>query len=136
MMNALLGLSVVAYRLLGDRMRVQGRPLLLLHTTGAKSGQPRKTLVGWFPDGDDAWLVVASAAGSARHPAWYVNMVRNPDKVWIEIGKRKLKVEPESLKGDERAEAWHRIVSLAPGYAAYQEKTDRELPVVRLKPMR
>jgi deazaflavin-dependent oxidoreductase (nitroreductase family) len=61
-------------------------------------------------------------------------MARNPDKVWIEMGKRKLKVEPESLKGDERAEAWRRIVSLAPGYAAYQEKTDRQIPVVRLRP--
>jgi deazaflavin-dependent oxidoreductase (nitroreductase family) len=115
-------------------MRVQGRPLLLLTTVGAKSGRLRRTLLGRFPNRDDIWLVVASGAGSAKHPAWYVNMARNPDKVWIEIGKRTLMVAPESLQGAERAEAWQRIVSLAPGYGAYQEQTDREIPVVRLRP--
>ncbi len=133
LMNAMIGVSLIVHRLFGDRMRVMRRPILLLTTVGAKTGKSRRTLLGWFPDADDAWLVVASFAGSARHPAWYINMAGNPDKVWIEIGNRKLKVEPESLKGAEREEAWRRIVSLSPGYGAYQEKTDREIPVVRLK---
>ena len=133
LMNALLGLSVFLYHRLGDRMRVMGRPVLLLSTLGAKSGKIRRTLLCWFPDSANSWLVVAAFAGSSKHPAWYVNMARNPDKVSIEMGKRKLTVEPQSLKGAERAEAWRQIVSLAPGYGRYQEKTDRELPVIRLR---
>jgi len=56
--------------------------------------------------------------------------------VWIEVGKRTLHVQPEALTGGERAQAWQRIVARAPGYGAYQEKTDREIPVVRLRPAR
>jgi deazaflavin-dependent oxidoreductase (nitroreductase family) len=134
LVSTITGLIVVAYRLFGDRMRVIGQPLVLLITVGARSGRARRTLVCRFSDGDDGWLVVASFGGSARHPAWYVNMARSPDKVWVEIGKRTLEVRPESLKAAEREEAWRRIVSLAPAYAAYQEKTDREIPVVRLRP--
>lgn len=136
LMSAMTGLAMFARRVLGDRMRVMGRPLLLLETVGARSGQARTTMLGWFPDtAEGSWLVVASYAGAARHPAWFLNMARNPDKVWIEIGKRRLHVQPESLSGADRAEAWQRIISLAPGYAGYQQKTDREIPVVRLRPV-
>ena len=129
-------LNVGFYRLVGHRMHVQGAGQLLLTTVGAKSGSTRRSPLGWFPDGEDAWLIVASAAGSAKHPAWYFNMAKNPDKVWIEIGKRTLHVRPESLKGAEREEAWQRIVAQAPGYAAYRTKTDREIPIVRLTLLR
>ncbi len=128
LMNAMTSLSVAFFRLLGNRVRVMGADLLLLTTVGAKTGKTRRTLLGWFPDGDKAWLVLASYAGAARHPAWYVNMARNPDKVWVEVGKRKRKVRPESLEGAERAEAWRRVAAQSPGYAAYQEKTDRRIP--------
>ena len=136
LMSAMMGLGIFAHRVLGDRMRVMGRPLLLLKTVGARSGETRTTPLGWFPDSTEgSWLVVASFGGAARHPAWFLNMARNPDKVWVEIGKRKLQVQPESLSGTDRAEAWQRIVSLAPGYAGYQQKTDRGIPVVRLRPV-
>jgi deazaflavin-dependent oxidoreductase (nitroreductase family) len=62
-----------------------------------------------------------------------VNLARNPDRVSIEIAGRQIKVEPESLQGAERAEAWRKVVALAPGYAAYEQKTDREIPVIRLR---
>jgi deazaflavin-dependent oxidoreductase (nitroreductase family) len=114
-------------------IRLQGTRLLALTTVGAKSGRPHTVPLSWFRDGADAWLVVASYGGTARHPAWYVNMARNPDQVWITIGKRKLRVQPESLKGAEREEAWRRIGMVAPIYHRYQEKTDREIPVVRLR---
>jgi deazaflavin-dependent oxidoreductase (nitroreductase family) len=128
-------LNVAIFRLFGSRLRIMGAPLLLLTTVGARTGRRRRATLAWFPDGDDAWLVVASAAGAARHPAWYTNMARNPDQVWIEVGgRRQLRVRPESLRGAERAEAWRRIVARAPGYGAYQEKTDRVIPVVRLRP--
>lgn len=136
MVNAMMSVGVLAHRVLGDRMRVMGRPVLLLETVGAWSGQTRTTPLGWFPDEtEDGWLIVASFAGAARHPAWFWNMARNPDKVWVEIGKRRLKVQPESLRGDDRLRAWLRIVTLSPGYGAYQQKTDREIPIVRLRPV-
>jgi len=133
LMSGLLGVMVLAYRLLGDRMKVQGRPLVLLTTVGAKTGKVRHTMLGRFED-RDGWLVVASAAGSARHPAWYFNLARNPDKVWVEIRGKQTRVRPESLKGEEREAAYARIAALAPGYKGYLEKTDRQIPVVRLTP--
>ena len=128
------GLMVGAFRLLGDRWKMLGQPLLLLTTVGTRSGKSRRTLVCRFSEADDSWLVVASAAGSARNPAWYLNLAKNPDQVWIEIAGRTVPVRAETLKGPERANAWADIVARAPGYAAYQEKTDREIPVVRLRP--
>lgn len=136
LMGVLGRMQVRFYRRFGKRMRVQGMPTLLLTTLGAKTGKVRQTVLCWFPDssdGNQSWLIVASGAGSARHPAWFVNMARNPDQISIEIGQRQIKVEPQSLRGAERAEAWRRIVALAPGYATYEKKTDREIPVVRLR---
>lgn len=134
LLNAMLGLTVMFYRLFGKRARVQGAPLLLLTTVGARSGKVRRTVLGWFPDDGEGRLVVASFAGSARHPAWYFNMAKHPDQVWIEVGGRKVKVQAELLKGAEREAAWRGIAAQSPGYAAYQQQTDRELPVVRLRP--
>jgi len=67
---------------MGDLMRVQGQPMLLLSTVGAKTGKLRQTVLCWFPDSDasdndNSWLVVASGAGSAKHPAWFVNMAQS-----------------------------------------------------------
>lgn len=133
LMGALSRMQVGLYHRFGDRTRVQGRPVLLLTTLGAKTGKLRQTILCWFPDGDTSWLVVASGAGSAKHPAWFVNLARNPDRVSIEIGGREVKVEPQSLQGTQRVEAWRRVVALAPGYAAYEKRTDREIPIVRLR---
>lgn len=127
--------NIVFYRLFGRRMRVQGRPLLLLTTTGAKTGKRRQTPLGWFEDDPprtDAWLVVASAAGAASHPAWYINLARRPDDASIDVDGRHVAVTPQSLEGEERERAWARIVALAPGYGQYAVTTDREIPVVRL----
>src|SRR5207247_1304214 len=79
----------------GGRMRVQGRPLLLLETTGARSGKRRHTTLGWFPDEDQtrrAWIIVGSGAGSAEHPAWCLNLSRHPEDVWIEVGGERIAV--------------------------------------------
>lgn len=123
------------YRLVGRRMRIQGRPLLLLTTVGAKAVKRRQTPLAWFEDDParaDAWLVVASAAGAAKHPGWYVNLARRPDDAAIDVGGRHVAVSPQSLHGAERERAWARIVALAPGYGQYAVTTDREIPVVRL----
>jgi deazaflavin-dependent oxidoreductase (nitroreductase family) len=126
------GLMTVArwvHRLTGNKM--SGQPLLHLHTIGAKSGQPRTSVVMAFPDGDDSWLVVASRGGSAGHPSWIYNIAANPDHVEVEIRGRKTAVTAQTLSGEERAAAWERITASQPRFAGYAEKTDRQLPVVR-----
>ena len=132
MMGPMSRLQVGLFHRFGNRMKVQGMPVLLLTTLGAKTGKVRQTILCWFPDTDTSWLVAASGAGSLKHPAWFVNMARNPGQVSIEMGGRQIKVEPHSLQGEERAEAWKRIIAQAPGYAAYEKKTDREIPIIRL----
>ena len=101
------------------------------HGSPTARGPPANP-VARFPDGEDAWLVVASAGGSAHHPAWYHNIAAHPDQVWIEFGGRQLRVTPAQLDGDARAQAWQRITQLQPRYAGYEQKTDRAIPVIRL----
>jgi deazaflavin-dependent oxidoreductase (nitroreductase family) len=118
------------HRRSGDKF--MGMDLLYLTTVGAKSGQKRESTVSRFPDSDGAWLIVASAGGSASHPAWYHNIAAHPDQVWIEVGGQQYRVTPTQLEGDERAKAWDRITASQPRYAGYQRRTDRSLPVLRL----
>lgn len=109
------------------RMRI-----LVLTTTGAKSGRRRETPLAWFPGGDGTWLVVASANGAARNPAWYHNLAAHPDDATIEIGDRRIAVSAEQLHGRDREAALASIIAAAPNFAAYGDKTDREIPVIRL----
>ena len=104
----------------------------LLTTRGAKTGRIRTSPLGGFPDGESSWLVAATLGGAARHPAWFLNMARHPDDIWLEVGTERFKVRGDSLEGPERAEALARIAKIAPRYGTYQEKTDREIPIVRL----
>jgi deazaflavin-dependent oxidoreductase (nitroreductase family) len=121
-----------------NRIRRTGRAVgfdaLVLTTIGRKTGVERTTPVGRFPGKDSSWLIVASAAGGPRNPAWYYNLAANPDKVQIEIEGRKIAVTAEQLQGAEREEAWRQITTAVPRFAKYQQKTDRELPVIRLVP--
>src|SRR5437867_7215763 len=93
-----------------------GFPVLILTTVGARSGKERSTVLGGFPDGDNAWLIIASKGGSATHPGWFHNIAANPDKVWVQIGNRKFKVEYKSLTGKEREDAYNRVASVAKTY--------------------
>src|SRR6266536_2936891 len=128
--RALMRVMTSWHRRSGDTF--QGMDLLYLTTVGAKTGQKRQSTVARFPDGEDAWLVVASAGGSAHHPAWYHNIAAHPDQVWIEFGGRQLRVTPAQLDGDARVQAWQRITQLQPRYASDEQKTDRAIPVIRL----
>jgi len=133
----------LAYRAFGARMRVQGLPVIELETTGARSGAKRYAVVASLPDraADEAagggskgsWLVVAANAGSARHPAWFLNLAQHPDQVWVSAGGRRIKVSPETLQGTEFEEAWRTVASKAPGIGRYRETTDRVIPLVRLR---
>lgn len=113
----------------------QNANVLSLTTTGARTGQPRHTTVVYFPDANSSVLIVASAGGTANHPAWFFNIARHPDQVSVQIGDRRYRVSAETLAGSERAAAWKRITTQSPVFAGYETKTDRELPVIRLTPL-
>jgi deazaflavin-dependent oxidoreductase (nitroreductase family) len=115
-----------------EQKMFMGFPVLVLTTVGAKSGKERSTVLGGFPDGQDAWLLIASKGGSATHPAWFYNIARNPDQVWVQVGNRKFKVRCQSLVGKEREDAYARVAAAAPQYGSYPKKTDREIPVIRV----
>src|SRR5262245_17918554 len=117
------------YRMTGGR---SGSDALLITTVGARSGEERVASVRRFDEGEGQWPVVGSAGGSAKNPAWVHNLAAHPESVWVEVGKEKSKVRPEILAGEERAAAWTRIVAEAPQFGSYLDKTDREMPVVRL----
>jgi deazaflavin-dependent oxidoreductase (nitroreductase family) len=123
-------LMIKIHRRTGDRFL--GMDLLYLTTVGAKTGQKRQSPVARFPDGDNAWLVVASNSGSSRHPSWYHNLMAHPDQVWIEVAGRSVPARVEQLEGARRDAAWERIVAAQPRFAGYQQKTSRALPVLRL----
>jgi deazaflavin-dependent oxidoreductase (nitroreductase family) len=106
---------------------------LVLTTVGAKTGQRRAALLGSFPDGDGAWLIVASAGGAVANPAWYHNLAAHPDQAQIEVGGKTTNVTATQLTGAERDAAWQRITAARPRYAGYEKKTDRLIPVIRLK---
>lgn len=116
----------------GGRGLMGGQDILVLTTVGARSGQERSTPLAWLPGEDGSWLVVASAAGAVRNPAWFHNLAAHPDQVRIELDGQRIDVTAEQLHGDERAREWARIVAAAPRFGQYASATDRELPVVRL----
>ncbi|MEV2216420.1 nitroreductase/quinone reductase family protein [Streptomyces sp. NPDC050997] len=109
----------------------EGARLILLTTTGARTGTPHTAPVGYLPDGGDRILVIASAGGAPRHPDWYRNLLAHPE-VTVESGAFTYQARAEALTGEERDQAFARAVEAEPGWAAYQEKTDRVIPVVAL----
>jgi len=113
------------------RGAVKDSGTLVLTTTGAKTGQRRQVALGYFSDGDDAWLIVASAAGNVANPAWYHNLAANP-RAEIELGSRKVPVTASQLTGPERDAAWQKVITTNARYAGYATKTDRLIPIIRL----
>jgi deazaflavin-dependent oxidoreductase (nitroreductase family) len=111
-----------------------GFDVLVLSTIGRRSGIERTSQVCWFPGGDGSWLIVAAAGGTRVNPAWYSNIAAHPEEVQIEIDGRTVAVTAEQLHGAERAEAWQQITAAAHRFAGFQDKTDRQLPVIRLMP--
>lgn len=121
-------------RLSGGRLggRVGEAPVVVLTTTGRKTGKPRVApLLAVEHDGHT--YVVASKGGDDRHPVWYLNLVATPE-VSVQRDGRTEAMVARVLDSDERAEVWPVITRAYKGYAGYQEKTDREIPVVELVP--
>lgn len=112
---------------------MQGKPIIVLTTLGAKSGKIRKTpLMRVEHDGE--YAVVASKGGAPEHPTWYYNIVNAP-LVELQDGPVRKDYTPRELSGDERATWWERAVEAWPPYAEYQTKTDRLIPVFLLTPV-
>jgi deazaflavin-dependent oxidoreductase (nitroreductase family) len=110
----------------------EGAPLLLLHTTGARSGNPRVNPMMYQADGD-RYLVFASNGGADHQPAWYWNIRANPH-VRAEFGDRTLDVHAVELERPERDEKYAIQAERFPGFADYERKTDRVIPVIALVP--
>jgi len=110
----------------------EGSPMLILHTTGARSGREHMNPLVYQSDGDRL-VVFASKGGAPNHPDWYHNLAANPD-VTIEVGTETLAKRARIATGDERERLWTRQKQLMPGFADYQAKTARQIPVVVLEP--
>ncbi len=109
-------------------------PLLILHSTGAKSGQERLNPVA-YQSVDGGWAVFASRAGTAKNPDWYFNLKAHPEGV-IEVGTaagvETIDVTARELVGAERETVWERQKAMAPGFADYEKQTQRVIPVILL----
>jgi deazaflavin-dependent oxidoreductase (nitroreductase family) len=108
----------------------RGTTILLLSTTGRKSGEQRTTPLIHRTDGD-RWVIVASKGGAPEHPSWYENLKANPDAA-IEIPGEEVAVRASDAEGEERKRLWELMVEVWPAYDDYQAKTDREIPIVVL----
>jgi deazaflavin-dependent oxidoreductase (nitroreductase family) len=111
-----------------------GAPLLLLHTIGARTGKERVNPMMYQDIGGSAVAVFASKGGEPTHPDWYHNLVANPD-VTAEIGSETRHFRARTATGDERERIWTQQKQDYPGYADYEAKTDRKIPVVILDPV-
>ena len=110
----------------------KGARLLLLTTTGAKSGKKRVNPLAFTRDGDD-YVVIASKGGSPTHPDWYRNLVANP-QVTVEVGTQRFEARARVAGGTERDRLYAAQAAIMPGFADYQRKTSRQIPVVVLEP--
>jgi deazaflavin-dependent oxidoreductase (nitroreductase family) len=124
---------VALYRATGGRVggRFGRAPILLLDTTGRKTGQRRTTPLLYLRDGDD-FVVVASNAGRDWEPAWWLNLRANP-AAQVRVGSRVHRVQAEQAGPGDRARLWPLLNRIYPSYDSYQRRVSREIPVVRLR---
>jgi deazaflavin-dependent oxidoreductase (nitroreductase family) len=130
-----MGLHATVYKVSGGRIghKLPGvPPTLLLDHVGAKSGTDRTTPLTYLADGDD-FVIVASKGGYPKNPAWFHNLRANPDTT-VQIGSEHRPVHARVANPDERTRLWPKVVAIHSGYADYQERTEREIPLVILEP--
>jgi deazaflavin-dependent oxidoreductase (nitroreductase family) len=108
-----------------------GGTLLLLTTTGAKSGKQRVNPLAYLPDGD-RYVIFASKAGAPTNPDWYHNLVAHP-QVKLEVGTEKFEATATEVTGEERDQLYARVVERMPGFGDYEKKTTRKIPVIALE---
>jgi deazaflavin-dependent oxidoreductase (nitroreductase family) len=122
------------YRLTGGRVggRFGKAPVLLLTTTGRKSGEARTQPLLYTRTGD-GYAVIASKGGAPQHPLWYLNLQANP-RADVTIGRELRPVRARDAQGEERERLWRALADLNSGYDKYAQKTTRQIPVVVLEP--
>jgi deazaflavin-dependent oxidoreductase (nitroreductase family) len=135
MLKAMVSVGVFLYRLTGGGIggRIQTLPVLLLTTTGRKSGKKRTVPLGFLRDGS-TYVIIASNAGLPRNPAWFLNLQSHPEAT-IQVKKRQMQVKAETANPEKKRELWARLMEVAPGYADYQKRITRDIPVVILHPV-
>jgi deazaflavin-dependent oxidoreductase (nitroreductase family) len=109
----------------------EGAPMILVHHTGARTGTERVTPLVTFPEDDGRYVIVASKAGAPTNPDWYHNLKAHP-RTSVEVGTETFPVEVVELEGDERESVWTRVKEASPGFAEYERKTTRTIPLLRL----
>ncbi len=128
-------LNIPLYRASGGRIggKVGKAPVLLLTTTGRKSGEPRTAPIVYLADGDNVVLINTNA-GNAKIPAWSFNLEANPEAE-VELGRERRKVRARIAEGEERADLWRRHVEQFEGFDSYKRKLEREPSVFVLEPV-
>ncbi len=119
---------IVQFRANGGQVPGRKHPLILLTTTGARSGLPRTAPLNYSIDGDRI-VVIASKAASPTHPDWYHNLVAHPEAI-AEIGAEKFPVRAQIAEGPERERLFNAQAALMPFFAEYQRSTTRQIPVI------
>ena len=114
--------------------RAGGMPVVELTTTGRKSGQPRTVMLTSPLQQGNGIVIVASRGGDDHHPGWFLNLQDNPDVEVVVGGQPKQRMRARVANPEERAAMWPQVTSKYKGYANYQTKTDREIPLVLLEP--
>lgn len=124
-----------AYRVTGGALvGTSGRmPVLLLTTTGRRSGEPRTQVLSYLRDGD-SYVLVASHFGRDWNPAWYLNLVARP-RASIQIGRARIAVEARPATPAEKERLWPLLAGIEPLYPTYQRRTSRDIPIVILRPV-
>jgi deazaflavin-dependent oxidoreductase (nitroreductase family) len=111
--------------------RVANSPVLLLTTTGRRSGKQRTVPLLYLMDGPNV-VLVASNGGAVRHPTWWLNL-QTTSEAWIQIKGIRRQVNSEQASASEKQRLWPRLTAMYPGYKQYQERTNRDIPVVILR---
>ena len=134
-LKAVGGVHKALYRASGGRVgaRVAGLPILLLTTTGSKTGKLRTAPLCFFPDGDDL-VVVASNGGMDWFPSWWLNLLREP-RATVQVGRTRRAVMARPATPQERARLWPHVTAITPVYLKYERRTRRSIPLGILSPV-
>ncbi len=125
-------LHVLVYRLTGGKAQIAKYPTMLLTTRGRKTGKFRTIPLVYVTDGD-RFIIAAAYAGSDQNPTWWLNLQQSKEAV-VQVMRRKVRVQYELAVPEEREDFWRRLVAMYPYFAEYQERTQRKIPVIILKP--
>ena len=126
---------VAIYRLSGGRVgaSLAGMPMLVLATKGRRSGRVHSVPLGYMME-QESYVVIASYRGSPRHPAWYLNLLKEPQAT-VQVNRRKIAVVARTADAEARERLWTCLVANTPLYKRFQERTKRQIPMVYLTPV-